>query len=71
MNGEENKPDGTSGGDRRWRWLLLLPFIGLMWVPFFNRVEPDFFGLPFFYWYQFLWVFLTPAITYWVYVKTD
>jgi hypothetical protein len=71
MNGEDNKPDGASGGDSRWRWLLLLPFFGLMWVPFFNVVEPSLFGLPFFYWYQFLWVFLTPAITYWVYLKTD
>jgi hypothetical protein len=49
----------------------LVPFIGLIWVPFFNKVEPSFFGLPFFYWYQFLWVFLTPALTYIVYRKTD
>ena len=72
MNGEDTKPAGQAAdGDRRWRVLLLIPFIGLIWVPFFNHIEPSFFGLPFFYWYQFLWVFLTPALTYIVYRKTD
>jgi hypothetical protein len=72
MNGEDTKSTGqTDGGDRRWRVLLLVPFVGLIWVPFYNVVEPAFFGLPFFYWYQFLWVFLTPALTYVVYRKTD
>ena len=32
--------------------LLLLPFIGLLWVPFYNFTEPALFGFPFFYWYQ-------------------
>ena len=71
MNGEEIRTEGKPGTARRWRWLLLIPFIGLIWVPFFNTIEPTFFGIPFFYWYQFLWVFLTPALTYWVYSKTD
>ncbi len=56
---------------RAWLFLLLVPFVALGWPPFYNVVEPDFFGLPFFYWYQFLWVFLTPALTYLVYVKTE
>ena len=72
MDGEDTKPAGdTDGSDRRWRVLLLIPFVGLVWVPFYNVVEPSFYGLPFFYWYQFLWVFLTPALTYIVYRKTD
>ncbi|MGA7807769.1 MAG: DUF3311 domain-containing protein, partial [Bradyrhizobium sp.] len=29
--------------------LLLLPFIGLLWVPFYNIPEPALFGFPFFY----------------------
>ena len=34
-------------------WLLLLvPFIGLLWVPFYHSMEPSLFGFPFFYWYQ-------------------
>jgi hypothetical protein len=56
--------------NRAWLWLLLTPFIALVWVPFYNHIEPKLFGIPFFYWYQFLWVFLTPALTYFVYVKT-
>ena len=57
--------------NRGWLWLLLVPFFALCWPPFFNTVEPDLFGIPFFYWYQFLWVFLTPALTWLVYVKTE
>ncbi len=71
MDGEKTNRSAGARGDRRWRWLLALPFLGLMGVPFYNRMEPDFFGLPFFYWYQFLWVFLTPALTWLVYRKTD
>jgi Protein of unknown function (DUF3311) len=36
--------------------LLLLPFVGLLWVPFYNFQEPALFGFPFFYWYQLAWV---------------
>ena len=46
------------------RWLLLLPFIGLLWVPFYNLHDPVLLGFPFFYWYQLLWVPLTSLITY-------
>jgi Protein of unknown function (DUF3311) len=42
--------------------LLLIPFIALLWVPFYNRIEPTFFDIPFFYWYQFLWVILTSLV---------
>jgi hypothetical protein len=44
------------------RLLLLLPFIGLLWVPFYNRELPSLWGFPFFYWYQFAWVPLTSLI---------
>ncbi len=43
--------------------LLLLPFIGLLWVPFFNVTEPSLLGFPFFYWYMFAWVPLSSIIT--------
>jgi hypothetical protein len=36
--------------------LLAVPYIGLLWVPFYNRVEPQWLGIPFFYWYQMLWI---------------
>ena len=48
-------------------WLLILPFIGLLWVPFYNQRDPVLLGFPFFYWYQFAWVPLTSALLYVVY----
>jgi uncharacterized protein DUF3311 len=48
---------------RWWNLLLLIPFVALLWVPFYNRLDPTLFGIPFFYWYQFLWVFLTSLLT--------
>ena len=44
------------------RLLLLLPFIGLLAVPLFNRETPEFLGFPFFYWYLFAWVPLTSLL---------
>jgi hypothetical protein len=38
--------------------LLLLPFIGTLWVPLYARLEPTLFGIPFFYWYQIAWIVL-------------
>ena len=35
---------------------LLLPYIALLWVPFYNRIEPTVLGIPFFYWWQMLWI---------------
>jgi hypothetical protein len=44
--------------------LLLLPFVGLLWIPFYNHAGPALFGFPFFYWYQLAWVPLTALITF-------
>ncbi len=33
-------------------WLLLVPILICLAVPFFNRTEPTLFDLPFFYWFQ-------------------
>jgi hypothetical protein len=56
--------------DRRrawWMLLFLIPFVALMWLPFYAHATPTLWGLPFFYWYQFLWVLLTVVITAFVY----
>ncbi len=59
-------------GHKGWSWvrvLLLLPFLGVFAVPFYNSVEPTLFAVPFFYWYQFLWIVICAAvvsIVYWV-----
>ena len=36
--------------------LLAVPCVAVLVVPFFNRVEPQLWGIPFFYWWQLLWV---------------
>jgi uncharacterized membrane protein len=46
---------------RRFRFihlLLIVPFVAMMWVPFYDRAEPAIAGIPFYYWYQMLWIFL-------------
>jgi hypothetical protein len=37
---------------RGWRWLLLIPISMPLLIPIYNRVEPELWGMPFFYWYQ-------------------
>jgi len=38
--------------------LLFIPYVAMMWVPTYNRIEPQLEGIPFFYWYQLLWIVL-------------
>ncbi|MEU6062889.1 DUF3311 domain-containing protein, partial [Streptomyces sp. NPDC047097] len=35
----------------------------MLWVSSYARVEPRFIGIPFFYWYQMLWVLISTALT--------
>ena len=48
--------------------LLLVPFVALLWVPSYDRLEPQLFGIPFFYWYQMAWTLLGAACTLPVYL---
>ncbi len=51
-------------GRRSWLFLLLLvPFIALLWPPFYNYNQPDFLSIPFFYWFQLLWIVITALLT--------
>jgi hypothetical protein len=34
-----------------------------LWVPFYNRVEPTWIGIPFFYWFQVVWILVTAGVT--------
>jgi len=43
---------------------LGIPLIALMWVASYNQETPRLRGIPFFFWYQFAWVFVTSALTY-------
>ncbi|HAE83849.1 MAG TPA: hypothetical protein DDW33_11615 [Ktedonobacter sp.] len=56
-------------GRRSWLLLLLLiPFIAMLWPPFYNYNQPDFIGIPFFYWFQLLWIIITAILTAVLYV---
>jgi len=63
-------PVGQRGWSR-WHLLLLIPFIGVLWPPFYNKAEPFFVGIPFFYWYQLLWIILGAIVTAIVYFMTE
>lgn len=36
--------------------LLAIPCIAVLAVPYYNTLEPSLFGIPFFYWWQLVWV---------------
>jgi len=55
---------------KAWHWLLVLPFLGLMWPPLYAKADPVLFGFPFFYWYQFAWVIVSAILTGIVYLAT-
>ncbi len=48
--------------------LVAIPIVALMLVGTYARKDPVLWGFPFFFWYQFLWVFLCSAFTYSAYV---
>jgi Protein of unknown function (DUF3311) len=48
-------------------WLFLIPFIATLFPFFFNYREPSIIGLPFFYWYQLVWIPITVLLTWLVY----
>ncbi len=50
--------------------LLAIPIVALMWVPSYAKEKPELWGFPFFFWYQFLWVFLCSAATWTAYKLT-
>ncbi len=55
---------------RLWYVLLIVPFVGTLWVPFYDSLEPRLGGIPYFYWYQFAWIGIGAAITAVVYFAT-
>jgi membrane protein implicated in regulation of membrane protease activity len=42
---------------------LVAPFVALLWVGSYTKVDPTFIGIPFFYWYQMLWVLISTVLT--------
>ena len=70
----QRSPRGGSGPpgarETRWSWLLLLPLAGTLFPPIYNTKDPELFGLPFFYWYQMVWIPISVVVTLTVYRAT-
>jgi len=43
--------------------LLIVPFIVMLWPPFYSFDQPEFIGIPFYYWFQLLWIIITAILT--------
>ncbi|GAB3140020.1 DUF3311 domain-containing protein [Amycolatopsis sp. NPDC004378] len=65
------KHDGKASGSRfnPWHLLLIVPLLVLV-TPLFNMDGPRLFGMPFFYWFQFLMVAVGVLSTWVVYLMT-
>ena len=48
---------------RVWYVILFIPFFLAIWVPLYNRIEPSVFGIPFFYWFQFVLIIVAAIVT--------
>ncbi len=42
--------------------LTFIPFLFLIMVPTYVKTDPEIGGLPFFYWYQLMWLFLAAIL---------
>ena len=62
---------GRRRGWNHWYWLFVLEFVLALWPPFYNRIEPTWIGLPFFYWYQLLAVVICAVLTAIVYFAVE
>jgi hypothetical protein len=67
MNGVPRKRGGWSW----WYLLFVVQFVVALWPPFYNKAEPYLAGIPFFYWFQLLWVLICAVLTAVVYFATD
>jgi Protein of unknown function (DUF3311) len=66
----QNEPKSSRG----WSWwylLFVVQFAVILWPPFYNRIDPTLAGIPFFYWFQLLWVLVSAVLTAIVYFATD
>jgi uncharacterized protein DUF3311 len=67
MNGESKQRSAWSW----WYLLFVVQFIVALWPPLYNRIEPSLMGIPFFYWFQLLWVIVSAVFTAIVYFATS
>ena len=56
--------------ETRWTWLLIVPLLGTLLPFIYNTRDPELIGIPFFYWYQMLWIPISVLCTLAVYQNT-
>jgi hypothetical protein len=73
-NSSQRQPDARARARRRrlrWYLLFLAQFAAIAWPPLYNKTEPAIAGIPFFYWYQLLWIVIGGVLTAIVYFATE
>ncbi len=43
--------------------LFVVIVVVTLWVPLYNRIEPSWHGIPFFYWFQMAWIVMAAVVT--------
>ena len=46
------EPKAARDGLSWWYLLFVVVIVVSLWPPLYNRLEPSWFGMPFFYWFQ-------------------
>ena len=57
------EPKSQQSGRRWWYIVLIIPFIGTLFPSIYSSATPALGGIPYFYWYQLLWVVITGLLT--------
>jgi len=70
QNRGSRRPATRRSASRLWYLLLLVPYVAMIWVSSYNKAEPAWAGIPFFYWYQLLWIWIGSALIAIVYFAT-
>ena len=67
-----SRPEGKLANPdwNRWVYLLAIPIVLPLFTPFYNRIKPELFGIPAFYWVQLAFVPMSALVTGMVYLKT-
>lgn len=61
---QRGETEGSSNAKTAlWVVIFLALFAVTLWVPLYNRIEPRLFGVPFFYWFQFVWIIVSAIVT--------
>src|SRR6185437_7964751 len=71
LGGHMNRQVSRQTGWSWWYLLLIIQFVAVLWPPFYNKADPTWIGMPYFYWYQLLWIIIGAILTAIVYFVTE